>query len=286
MGTLKNLGYLKQAFYFPCAQANPVLVLDAAVTAIAPTLISAVSFGCTDIVKMRAGISPWHARGIKAFIEGAIPPDEKSMAGKALKFTVPVEKALFFFFVADLTVGYVANWQSTLFKLGGCGSKPNECTASGPMVSFVEPVGGAWVHIAYAMTHHPPTCFFHSATQFTVQKGQFWQAYFSLTAKPLFTNKPITSLTTRLRLVNSSGIAIEAAPQAAPWFGNEISSSIMAHPNHAAGSFQVWEFQAMTDEIAIGTGGSAAVTVSDHPIHNEGMIPVNCFGAPAPTAVG
>lgn len=284
MGTLKNLGYIKQALYFPCVDSNPILVLEAALESVAPTLVAAASFGCTDIVKMRAGISPWHSRGIKALINGAINPDEKSMAGKALKFTIPVEKALFFFFVVDLTVGFAANWQSNLFKLGGCGGKPVECTGSGPYASFVAPVGGAWVHIAYALSYAPAPCHFGSGTDFIVQPGQYWQAYFSLTAKPLFQDKPMTSLQTRLKLVNAVDIAITQEPQGAPWFGNQISSSIMAKPNKPAGSLQRWRFEAMADVEAVGTGGSAAITVSDHPIHNEGLIPVNCFGAPAPSA--
>lgn len=283
MGTLKNLGYIKQAMYFPCTHQNPILVLEAAVESIAPTLISAATFGCNDIVKMRAGISPWHSRGIKAFIEGALSPEEKSMAGKALKFTVPIEKALFFFFVVDLTVGFAANWQSNIFKLGACGSPPLTCNATGPLASFVEPVGGAWVFIAYALTSTPATCGFTGSTGFTVQKGQFWQAYYSLTAKPLFRNKPMTTLQTRMRLIGSSQFEITQGPQSAPWFGNQISSSVMAAPNGAAKSFQEWRFEAMADVEAIGTGGSCAITVSDHPIHNQGIFPVNCFGQLAPS---
>src|SRR5436190_14775085 len=117
MGVLDNLGYISKASYYPCAAPQPALILQAAGAAALPTLMSAVSFGCTDIVKMRAGISPWHARYMKALIGGAIPPDQVDKAQKILKYTVPVEKLLFFWFVVDLETGFLDKWQSNIFML-------------------------------------------------------------------------------------------------------------------------------------------------------------------------
>jgi hypothetical protein len=116
MGIIDNLGYIKQASYYPCAEPDPLLVIQAAGAAAFPTLLSAISFGCNDIVKMRAGISPWHARNMKALIDGAIPAEQQKTFNGLYKFVVPVEKALFFFFVVDLTLEFLARWQSQIFK--------------------------------------------------------------------------------------------------------------------------------------------------------------------------
>src|SRR4051794_22021710 len=121
MGIIDNANYVKSASYFPCARPEPILIIEAAASALGPVLLSFAAFGCNDIVKMRAGLSPWHRRAVKAMLEGAIPPEQRDMVNKVYKFAIPVGKLLFVWFVADLTVEFFARFHSQLFKLGACG---------------------------------------------------------------------------------------------------------------------------------------------------------------------
>jgi hypothetical protein len=280
MGVIDNLGYIKKAQHFPCASPNPLLVLEAAGKAITPVLLNAATFGCNDIVKMRAGISPWHARGMRALIEGAIPPDEKSAAGKLLKFTIPLEKALFFWFVVDLTVDFFARWQSQIFRLGACGNNLSERTASGPLRTFVEPFPNHWQFIAYTFTQ--PQGQFAGPIGFTVPRGWYWSAYFSLTVKPLFTGQVVGSVQTRLRNVATGPFSLEGEPATPDWFGNPTHTAMKFENVAPRGRLLEFRFEAQADNVAIGSGGSAVVSISNQPLLNNSIFPVNCFGKFAP----
>lgn len=281
MGTLANLGYIKRALVFNCMTPDPIIVIEAAAKAGAITLMNAATFSCIDILKMRAGISPWHARGLRSLINGSIPGAQQDQAGKILKYTVPLEKALFFMFVVDLTTDFAANWQSQIFKLGECRLFSDDTNASGPVATWVEPTPNAWTPISYNFTSTGPPRV--TGTQFSVPAGYSFSVQFSLSAKPIIAGQPVGSLTTRLLLLSAPDIALEADPATPDWFGNPIKQQIMYSSSKPAGHFQQWEFQAMADNPAVAIGGSAAVTVSSRPYHDGNLIPVNCFGLPAPS---
>src|SRR4051794_22750875 len=115
MGVIDNLGYVSKATYFPCATPSPILAIQAAGDALFPVLASALQFGCLDIIKMRAGMSPWHARKLRALISNPVTAVETDRLNKIYKYAVPVEKLLFFWFVVDLTTEFFARWQSNMF---------------------------------------------------------------------------------------------------------------------------------------------------------------------------
>ncbi len=284
MGVIDNLGYISKASYYNCASPSPVLVLQAAGAAALPTLLSAVSFGCRDIVKLRAGISPWHARNMKAMVKGAILPDEVDKAQKILKYTVPVEKLLFFWFVVDLELGFFAKWQSNLFKLNACGHNPKSASDTGTFASWVCPAPGVWADVNYSFSHSNPSLPIAAAAQITVPADYYWSAYFSLTPKPLFVGQPLGGFQTRLRRIFPTEVLYESPVVTPPWIGNQMTSSIHISPQKTKGFHQSFRMEAQADHVAIGVSGSALVQVSETPIGDDDIIPVNCFGAAPPTA--
>lgn len=284
MGVIDNLGYISKATYYPCATPNPALILQAAGAAAFPTLMSAVSFGCGDIVKMRAGISPWHARNLKAMVKDAIPPEQIDAANKILKYTVPIEKLLYFWFVVDLTTGFLAKWQSQIFKLNACGDNSVMASDTGTFGSWVEPVAGAWTDVNYHFTHSNPAYPLAAGANFIIPGDFYWSAYFSVTPKPIFSGQQIGSLQTRLRRIAPSVYDYESPPVTPPWIGNQMTSSVMVTPQKKKNFSQSYRFQAMCDGPAVGISGSALVQISQTPIGDDNIIPTNCFGAAPPTA--
>jgi hypothetical protein len=276
MSVLGNLNYIKNASLYSCARPNMILVVEAAFESIGPVLINAVTFGCRDIVKMRAGISPWHSRAIRALVEGAIPPSQKKFAKKLLMFTIPLEKALFFYFVVDLTVDFFARWQSQIFRLGACGAPLNQSTASGPLATFVMPAPNGWTRISYAFTTNGRP--FTSSTDFIVPPGWYFSVFFSLTVKPLFNNMPCGSASIRLRELGHGSFAITSDPATPDWFFNPIHAALHMPIMPPKNYLRQYIFEGSVDNIAIGTGGSCTVSISEQPVQQQTIIPTNCLG--------
>lgn len=284
MSVLDNLGYLSKGTYFPCATPDPILVLQAAGKAAFPVLMSAATFGCNDIVKMRAGISPWHSRGMKALINGAILPDDPYNTKGLLKYTIPIEKALFFWFVVDLTTDFAANWQSQIFKLNACGNSGPNCTWTGSFGSYVEPVANAYVPISYSFTGGGTGCPAAAGTRFIVPANWYWSAHFSLTVEALVHNIHPGSTTLHLRQTFGGTYEFKGDPQTAPWFGNNITTSMLVEPDDPWNRLTSWEFTAACDTVARGKSGTATVTMSPQPVRQRGIIPLNCLGFDAPAS--
>jgi hypothetical protein len=284
MSVLSNLGYVASATYFPCASPRSVIVIQAAAKAAGITLLQAVTFGCRDIVKLRAGISPWHTRGMRALVNGAIKPSESGDAGKLLKFLAPAEKAFFFYFVVDLTVGFAANWQSQIFQMGACQGQNTHCTWSGDLASWVEPAPQAWTPIAYQSGFNPPSCQFGGTIGFLVPANYYYSAYFSMKPRPIFAGQPVGECTLRLHRIAPFETNVESQPQTPPWFGNNFTANLSVTSQKQINDLQRFEFQAKSDVPAIGEGGSLVVQIAPFPILNTSIIPLNCFGKPAPSS--
>lgn len=283
MGAIENLGYIKQASLYNCGSPDPLLVIEAAGRAIAPVLISAVSFGCNDIVKLRAGISPWHARGMKALVEGAIPAAQKDQVNGIYKFLVPAEKALFFFFVVDLTTEFLARWQSQLFKLGACDEQPDDCTIIGSDPVGFSPGNNVWATVAYSTQERTGTsCQPIIGLGPIIQPGQNFSITWSITTAPFFADDPPSYVETWLqpRTVVSQQFQPQNTP--APWFGNKITAMYHREGQNTHTAFQSYFFLFRADKPTYVTGGSCQLSVSNLPIYNKGIIPVNCFGQPVP----
>lgn len=281
MSILRNLAYIQNAVYYPCAKPDPYLIIKAAGSAAFPVLLSAVSFGCLDIVKMRAGISPWHARGMRALIEGAIPPAQSDQVNKIYKFFIPLEKALFFFFVVDLTVDFVARWQSQIFKLGACGEQSHYCSKDGDTPVWFNTPTPQWAPIQYHTTHEEGQCAGGNINPIIVPAGQFFSCSFSLKIRQPPHARPATTVSTRLQQTFPVFRNFKPQVTPAPWLGNTIHAQYYTQGKNQFEHDAVYTMQAMADEPAVSDGGSAHVQFSEFPIGENSILPVNCFGAPA-----
>lgn len=279
---MANLGYIKTATAFTCGNVDIPLTLQAAGNAAAITLMQATSLGCIDIVKMRAGVSPWHARGMKALANGVLKPAEHNLVSKVYKYIIPFEKALFFFWVVDLTTGFVANWQSQMFKLGACDTKADWGSGNGANAHWVCPAPGVYGDISYADLYKAGPLQSHIGPhEFVVPEGYYFACSFSVKPKPFIFQAPIGNADCRLREISPPAYHYTPQRSAPPWYANAFTATSHWGGQNKRHHDKVFRFSATCDQIAFSEGGSMNVMVSSVPLLNTGLIPVNCFGSPA-----
>lgn len=284
MGVIDNLGYIKDASYYPCPDASAAIIIEAAGRALAPVLIQAITFSCLDIVRMRAGISPWHARGLRALIQGAVPPSETDDIRKIYKYLLPLEKALFFWFVVDLTTEFAAGWTSQIFKLGGCNQDPDDCNYSGERPIGVTSGGDGFVNIAYNIISHTGLCV-PDVLGADVSVNYFWSIYFSVSPKPIIHNQSVGNVGMRLHDITAHPLFFTEQNTPPPWFGNTIHASYQRKRGPDPVNFHTIHWQFSADVAATAGDGSCNVSISRFPIFEQSIIPVTCFGTPAPSSV-
>lgn len=105
--------------------------------AAAPALLSLFTPGCTDIVKMKLGISPWHRKLLSSFIKGAAAPfalDANKFLYKIGYFTA--ERGLYYMMLADVATTFAATWESLAFVAEQC-PLPDAGTAYGTIAPFI-----------------------------------------------------------------------------------------------------------------------------------------------------
>lgn len=138
---LKDINYIKELNAIPCAPASPEIYIKTAFNTAPPALLSLFLPGCTDIMKTKVGLSPWHLRGIKGMIQKASPP--QALAARQFLYKVgyfAAEKYLWFFLVADVTKEFFITWQSQVFMAQQC-QLPGTGTAHGYVAPFVYTAG-------------------------------------------------------------------------------------------------------------------------------------------------
>lgn len=278
MGVIDNLGFIEEATHYGCAQAGGALVIQAAGAAAWPVLLQAATFSCLDILKMRAGVSPWHARGLRALIKGAIPAEQADVGAGVFKFLLPVEKALFFWFVVDLTTEFQARWMSQIFKLGGCEVSPSECEQWGNDPSWLGLGNDNYSPVLWSNVQRSGVCTWVLRTSFIANLGENWSCTFSVKPRPLLPGNAITNVETRI--VKTSPVHFEYDPvkHEPNWFGMEFIAMHHQQGQNKFHGFEVYELQARSNTPCAAVGGSVNVMVSNGPIFNKGIAPVNCFG--------
>lgn len=137
MSIMKNINYIKKLNVMGCSAPSFFVTVETGIAAAAPALLNLFVPGCTDIVKMKLGISPWHHRGVKALLKGAQAP----FAVEANKFLYKVgyftaERGLYYLMVADIAVEFVTTWQSLAFVAEQC-ALPSAGTAYGYIAPFI-----------------------------------------------------------------------------------------------------------------------------------------------------
>lgn len=136
---LKDFNYIKELNTIPCGEASWWVIAETFLNTAPPALLTLFLPGCSDIIKTKAGLSPWHARKLSGMIKKAAQP----LAVSNTKFLYnigyfTVEKYLWFFQVAEVTKEFFITWQSQVFMQQQC-QLPGAGTAYGYIAPLVYP---------------------------------------------------------------------------------------------------------------------------------------------------
>lgn len=137
MSIMSKINYIKDLNVIGCAQPDIYVTVETGFAAAAPALLSLLVPGCSDIVKMKLGHSPWHAKAIKGLLKGAAPP----FSAGANKFLYKIgyftaERGLYYFMLADVASEFFIQWQSLAFVAEQC-PLPHAGTAYGYVAPFI-----------------------------------------------------------------------------------------------------------------------------------------------------
>lgn len=137
MSIMKNINYIKRLSVISCSAPDMFVLAETGFQAALPALLSLGVPGCSDIVKMKLGHSPWHRRGIRGVLKAIAPP----FAVEANKFLYKVgyftaERGLYYWMLADVATEFVATWQSMIFTAQQC-ELPSAGTAYGYITPFI-----------------------------------------------------------------------------------------------------------------------------------------------------
>lgn len=134
---MRNVNYIAEMNVLGCSEPDIYVIVRTGFQAAAPALLTLFTPGCTEIVKMKLGLSPWHRKGIRAFIKGAAAPfslEANKFLYKIGYFTA--ERGLYYLMVADVATEFVTTWQSLAFAAYQC-QLPDAGTAYGYFAPFV-----------------------------------------------------------------------------------------------------------------------------------------------------
>lgn len=143
MSVLANINYLEEIAGIPCRTPDPIIIIKTFALSAPPALLRMAVPGCSEIMQARAAISPFkglgellnplpvqwtrprrggrHGKRIKGQVMRMIPPTP--LGGKQFLYRTGffhAEKALWWWLVADVTTGFVAQWQSLMHEAQGC----------------------------------------------------------------------------------------------------------------------------------------------------------------------
>lgn len=131
-----NLNYIRRAMRHGCASPNIEIIIETAFQAAVPNLFKLTLFGCTDIVKMKLGRSPWHTRALKGLIDSVHTPETR--AGNRFLFHIgydTIEKYLWWWMVADAATSFAADWMSLMYEEQRC-QLPNSGHLTAPLTAL------------------------------------------------------------------------------------------------------------------------------------------------------
>ena len=153
MSIMKDYNYIKQIAVMQCSIPNPWVYVETALPSATLALLTLGQPGCTDIVKTKLGLSPWHTRKVKALLKGAAAP----FSAEATQFLwkigyFEIEKYLWWFMVADTAKEFLLTWQTMVFQVQQCDTPGNGTAYGYPSVLLYTPsvdqgVGIAALHL-------------------------------------------------------------------------------------------------------------------------------------------
>lgn len=143
MGALRDINFVKNLFFHPCATPSPQIIVQTGFAAGRVALMELLSLGCIDIMASRAGISPYakdhfgqlinplkpsktapqgpHHRGLKGV---AAPPKLMTKMGTGYSLgdlTIKSLRApLYYPWLIGVGINFFANWASLIYQMAEC----------------------------------------------------------------------------------------------------------------------------------------------------------------------
>jgi hypothetical protein len=231
--------------YFPCALPGPLIFIETALRAAVGTLYEALSFSCRDILKTRAGISWKCGRILKAIIKQAHPGELVDDFHQLYRFLSPIDRLLWYFFIAELISRFVASWTSMLYVAQQCNAPDNKSADSKPGPYFGT-FGGTWGAPVQPWTTHDARCCVTTPFGFDV----FYPCNFSILwiaqadVEPTSGTGPGT-VSTRIVRQSDGKVVAQNDGRAQP-AGNYVSASFFDNVNelqlgHSDSFFLEWQ---------------------------------------------
>lgn len=140
MSIMKDYNYVKKLAMMQCSVPNPWVYVETALPSATLALLQLGQPGCTDIVKMKLGLSPWHNKAVKGLLKGASAPfasDATSFLWKIGYFEA--EKYLWWFMVAETAKEFLITWQTMVFQVQQCETPGNGTAYGYPSILLYSP---------------------------------------------------------------------------------------------------------------------------------------------------
>lgn len=279
MGTMANLNYIKNISAWPCALPSPWVLIETAFEAGFPVLLEALTFSCNDILKLRAGISYRCGRQLKSIIKAAHGPQIVDATHFLYQLgPAQVETALYFFFIVDLGVKFLADWTSLIYQVQGCvpsnevcNINANQCAGAG--------APGVDVGVQYNWSIASGQCIQPVFLGFRVPSNWSWSLGYSFEWEASLPGHK-ASVTTWIRRIrptvfNYGGRTFEPSW----WGGTNRAQSVQSSPgSYSPYGYNEYNIMANFTDFAHITGGSAVLTMSSFPMPQQNLIPVSCVG--------
>lgn len=278
MGTVNNINYLKEVQYFPCADPSPLILITTALEAGAPTLLEFYSWGCRDILKLRAGYSNFCGRGFRAIVAKWHPPGFIDKLHKFYEFFGPVDKLLYGFLIADLQSSFLAKWTSLAYAAQGCIPDPTTQQTTGTAQIPQGILANHETGIVYRLTTIGGSGGVVRPTSVTIPDGWYVSITWSVHVDPLFADQGVT-VHTWLQSVTGTHHHIAEQEFEPPWFGSGTRARGKAYfQTPGFGFAHSYEWRIVVDKTAFITSGDLQVIISPLPILNYGLEPLSCLG--------
>lgn len=262
---------------YPCAKPNPIIYIGTFLPAVAPALIDFISYGCRDIVKFKAGRGSPCGRLFKALSAKAYGPANADMLHNTLKFTLPLEKLLFWWFVADLASDTLARWDTLAYQMSGCPDALQQASFQHHWI----PQGATGANNPHPVignvTDYTGVPNLATNSGCIVPAGWYWQGSFDVTVHPVFSG--YNSGLRQWLAVSGPGAFDYAANDYRPGYdgqsvGGMYSLSGQNTNNRFTRTVSMWietDQQCFIDDV------KAYWTVSQTPIADWALSPLSCL---------
>lgn len=277
MSITGNLNYIKRIMRHPCATPDVMTVVETGLGAGALALLHLTMLGCNDILKARAGRSPWHFRKMSGLIKGAGGPVGRGV--NRWLFATPynqIEAVLWHMMVMEATTGFFADWASMMYQETRCG-QPGAGHIHAPLAALYLDAGDEGTVLINNVEDKP--CVRVGGNTVTIKAGCTGSISFHVDWKP-FRDDPANSgsVQTYLREVGG-GLMDESASVPSGPGGAQSSITMTTQRSRAAGLDRTFELKYFVVQgLMGGVGGRLDVSAYGRPIP---LIPAGCKPQPA-----